>query len=192
MLNKCQNKLKKTCQSAKNLTWVLPLPSYAGRPAEGACELVIITQNAAKKDIFMFSRTGDTVVSLVIPWYLLQHMVFKVIPSAWSFPAKGTDWHCSGTFPCNVTARFLPFRWWEHLKPWKRSRYNTRLCLPLVLFQFDWCTSPVAQWETQLQVHRHRSSWVCFPWEHCQVHPALKGKKYMVLNLLKTLVNKLY
>lgn len=38
-------------QSANNITGALPLLSYAGSPAEGACELVIITQNAAKKGI---------------------------------------------------------------------------------------------------------------------------------------------
>lgn len=38
-------------QSANNITGALPLLSYAGSPAEGACELVIITQNAAKNDI---------------------------------------------------------------------------------------------------------------------------------------------
>lgn len=35
--------------SAKNITGALPLLSYAGSPAEGACELVIITPNAAEK-----------------------------------------------------------------------------------------------------------------------------------------------
>lgn len=38
-------------QSTNNLTGALPLGSYAGSPAEGACELAIILKNAVQKDI---------------------------------------------------------------------------------------------------------------------------------------------
>lgn len=56
--------------SAKKVRGALPLPSYAGRPAEGACELVIITQNAAKKSIHIcvqqdsrhWSQLGNSII----------------------------------------------------------------------------------------------------------------------------------
>lgn len=41
-------------QSANNITGALPSLSYAGSPAEGACELAIITQNAARNDTHIF------------------------------------------------------------------------------------------------------------------------------------------
>lgn len=52
--------------SAKNVTGALPLLSYAGSPAEGACELVIITPNAAEKDTHICvqqdSRLGNFMI----------------------------------------------------------------------------------------------------------------------------------
>lgn len=73
---KCQNKLKKMDQSTNNLTGALPLGSYAGSPAEGACELAIILKNAVQKDTRLCSagqlteaeRCWSQLGNLMIPY----------------------------------------------------------------------------------------------------------------------------
>lgn len=50
---KRQNKLKKLSQSENKLTAALPPVSSLGRPAEGACELVIILNNTEDANFYV-------------------------------------------------------------------------------------------------------------------------------------------